>query len=235
MVTVETSPRGFRRRPLPLLSIVVLSTAFGAISGSVVDASVAMAGFGLLWGAVALALAPRAARVGARSAMWADAPVAVAAALALVVVGGSIQALMQYTSASATVVLLQQSSSYWFFPVLHGLFEWVLLPAVLMLNWTHRTRRNLLLVTAVVFYLGRISSALYFAPHVFEWVRLPFGAPLSVETLEDVQLWIKVNWLRFVFQDVLVAGLLLLAQYRGVSGLRAWGAGRHAARHSGTS
>jgi len=214
MLTIETRPRDYWRRLLPLLSIVVLSTGFGAVSGSVVDASVAMAGFGLLWGSAVVALARRAARVGARSAMWADLPIAVAAALALVVVGGSSQALMQYSSPAATVALLQQSNSYWFFPVLHGLFEWVLLPAVLMLNWTHPTRRTLLLVAAAVFYLGRISSALYFAPHVFEWARIPVGAPLSIETLDDVQLWMKVNWPRFAFQDVLVAGLLLLAQYR---------------------
>jgi hypothetical protein len=47
------------RHRLGLVAIPVLSTAFGYISGYTIEQQPIMAGFGLLWGCVAMLVAPR--------------------------------------------------------------------------------------------------------------------------------------------------------------------------------
>ena len=69
------SPKQTRQHRLGLVAIPVLSTAFGFVSGYAIDQRLLMAGFGLLWGVVAMLVAPRIARRGARSARQANTPV----------------------------------------------------------------------------------------------------------------------------------------------------------------
>jgi hypothetical protein len=207
---VRTTPAW--RDHLPLVPVAVLSTAYGAVSGTVVGASVAMAAFGLVWGVIAMLPAPRLARSGASNVERADASVTVTLLVALIVLGGAVHAQLQAATPALFVATMQGASAHWFFPVLHSLFEWVLLPVMIMLNWGNR-RRNLLLVTAGVFYLFRMASALYFAPMAMGWGELPIGTPVTGGLYEDVATWLRLNWIRVGFQDVLTPALLMLARY----------------------
>src|SRR5215208_681766 len=202
------SPKQARDHRLGLVAIPVLSTAFGYVSGYTIDQQLLMAGFGLLWGVVAMLLAPRLARRGARSAGQANAPVYVMLPLACIVLGGSILGHLAGPTPPAFLQLLQQPGYGLFFYALHGPFEWLLMPWALMVNWPYRTRRRLLIVAAVIFYLGRVASALYFAPNAIDWGRHPAE---TAAHLEQVALWIRLDLIRFILQDTLNAAVLLLA------------------------
>ena len=108
----------------------------------------------------------------------------------------------------ARVQLLQQPGYGLFFYALHGPFEWLLMPLALMVNWLHPTRRRLLIVAAVIFYLGRVASALYFAPAALYWGRHPAEAAAH---LDQVALWIGLDLIRVIVQDTVTAALLLVA------------------------
>lgn len=214
MSTIAAPPRKPSSRLMPFLPIAVLSVAFGAVSGTVVDAAVPFAVTALVWAAAAGAVAPWAARKGGQSSVWATAPVFIACPLALMVLGGALLGQLMSGSPQSALALFQQPSYGNFFFAFHVLFEWVLMPAMLMFNWHDRSRRKLLLVAAAVFYLGRISSALYFAPHAMDWADIPSGASLSSGLLDDVQLWMNLNVIRLILQDALSAALVFVVALR---------------------
>src|SRR5215207_8570579 len=201
------SPNQIRHHRLGLVAIPVLSTAFGYVSGYAIDQQLLMAGFGLLWGVVAMLVAPRLARRGARSAGQANAPVCVMLALACIVPGGAILGHLAGPTPTTFLQLLQQPGYGLFFYALHVPFEWLLMPWALIVNWPHPTRRWLLIVAAVIFYLGRVTSALYFAPNAIDWGRHPTQAAAH---LDQVALWIRLDLIRLILQDTVNAALLLL-------------------------
>ena len=193
---------------LGLVAIPVLGTAFGYVSGSAIDQQLVMAGFGLLWGVLAMLVAPRLARRGARSAGQANTPVYVMLPLACIALGGAILGHLAGPTPTAFLRLVQQPGYGLFFYALHGPFEWVLMPWALIVNWHHPSRRRLLIVAAVIFYLGRVASALYFAPTVLDWGQHPAEAAAH---LDQVALWIRLDLIRLILQDTVNAALLLLA------------------------
>lgn len=201
------SPKQTRHR-LGLVAIPVLSTAFGYVGGYTIDQQLVMAGFGLLWGVVAMLVAPRLARRGARSAGQANTPVYVMLPLACIVLGGSILGHLAAPTPTAFLQLVQQPGYRLFFFALHVPFEWLLMPWALIVNWPHLTRRRLLIAAAVIFYLGRVASALYFAPAAIDWGRHPAEAAAH---LDQVALWIRLDLIRLILQDTVNAALLLLA------------------------
>lgn len=186
-----------------LLWIPVLSTAFGVAGGVGLDVVLPMAAFGLVWGLVAAAIAPRVARWGERRG---DAALYLAVALAFVVLGGALLGGLLSPSPPRLLDLLAQESYGTFFYAFHGPFEWLLMPALLMLNWHRPARRRLIVAAAVAFYIGRVASALYFAPNALDWGDDPAAADL-----DQVRVWIDLNWVRTALQDTLTAVLLLLA------------------------
>jgi hypothetical protein len=196
------------RHRLGLVAIPVLSTAFGYIGGYAVDQRPTLAGFGLLWGIVAMLVAPRLARRGAHSAAQASAPIYVMLPLACIVLGGSIIGHLAGPTPATFLQLVQQPGYGLFFYALHGPFEWLLMPWALMVNWPHPARRRLLVVAAVIFYLGRVASALYFAPNALYWGQHPAEAATH---LDQVALWISLDLIRVVLQDTVTAALMLVA------------------------
>jgi hypothetical protein len=58
------------------------------------------------------------------------------------------------------------------------------------------------------FYLGRVASALYFAPRALYWGLHPGEAATH---LDQVALWIRLDLIRLILQDAVNAALLLLA------------------------
>jgi hypothetical protein len=194
-------------RRLGLLAIPVLSTAFGFV-GSFTIGQPALAAFGLLWGIAAMLAAPRLARRGALSPTQANAPIYVMLPLACIVLGGSIIGHLAGPTPIAFLQLLQQPGYGFFFYAFHGPFEWLLMPWALMANWGHPARRKLLIVAAVIFYLGRTASALYFAPNALYWGGHPAEA---AEHLDQLAVWIRLDLIRVVLQDVVTAALMLAA------------------------
>lgn len=204
MTTVGQPPRARRRRLL--LTVPLLSTAFGAVSGAPVDATLPMAGFGLAWGIGAIVVAPRLARRGTKPSAWSDVPAFVALPLAFVVLGAALLGNLLATTPQAQLDLLQQSTFGFFFYAIHALFEWALLPVLLAFNWHRPARRWLLVAAAAAFYAGRVASGLYFAPNAMDW-----GEDPTIARPEEVQLWMNLNWIRLILQDTVTAVLLLLA------------------------
>jgi hypothetical protein len=190
---------------LPLLLIPCLSTAFGAIQGTTIHAVLPMAIFGLAWGLVAAALAPRVSRWGAGSIARANLPLFLALPLAFIVLGGALLGNLLGATPQAQLALFAESRFGLFFFAIHTSFEWLILPATVMLNWSWPTRRWVVVVAAMLFYAGRVSSALYFAPAALAW-----GADPSLATPEAVQQWMNLNWIRTAVQDTATAVLLLL-------------------------
>lgn len=216
-MTTDTAPRPGPRPDAPapgrrrhaLAVIPLLSTAFGLVGGYTIDRPLALAAFGLLWGVAAMLLAPRLAHRGARSTRWADTPVVIMLPLAFIVLGGSILGHLAGPTPTTFLRLLEQPGYGTFFYAIHGPFEWLLMPWALIVNWHHPARRRLLVVAAVVFYLGRSASALYFAPHALDWAEHAAEA-----NLDQVALWIRLDLIRLVLQDALIAVLLLTAVLR---------------------
>ncbi|QVQ50899.1 hypothetical protein J4H86_18830 [Spiractinospora alimapuensis] len=197
-----------------LLLIPFASTGFGAVSGVAVDASLPLAGFGLVWGVIAMLLAPRLAARGQRSPRWAQIPLYVACAIAFMSLGAAILGDLLTPDAQSAFEFTRIPAFGFYFMTVHLTFEWVLLPAAVMLNWHDRGRRTLLLVAMVAFYGMRMVSAVYFAPTAMAWGQLPADTVVTGQLLAEVEAWTALNWVRRVFQELLVTALLVVATLR---------------------
>jgi hypothetical protein len=192
----------------------VAGTSFGAVSGVPIDAQLATAGFGLVWGVVVTLLAPWLARRGDRSATWSQTPLYLACALAFMSLGAALLGELLSTDPQAAFELLREPTFGMFFASTHMAFEWLLLPAVLILNWNDRPRRYVLVAAAVSFYLLRMVSAVYFAPTAMAWGELPSDTAVAGDLRAEVELWTTLNLLRGLFQELLVTALLVVAVLR---------------------
>ncbi|SHF43242.1 hypothetical protein SAMN05444392_1263 [Seinonella peptonophila] len=208
MQTVQPSDKQFQTMNGIGLTIPILSTTFGYISGYTIDQQLGMAGFGLLWGILVMLIASRISQVGARSIRQANTPVYIMLPLACIVLGGAILGHLAGPNPNAFLQLLQQSGYGLFFFTLHSPFEWILMPWALIANWHHPTRRRLLIIAAGIFYLGRVASALYFAPAALYWGQHPAEA---VAHIDQVTLWIYLDFIRLIWQDVGIVVLMLIA------------------------
>jgi hypothetical protein len=211
---MRTNPTGAmagqprNRHRIGLLAIPALSTAFGYIGGQVIDQPLGMAGFGLFWGLVITAFTPSLARAGSCNPTQANLPVYIMLPLACIVLGGSLLAHIVGSTPANLLPLLEHPGYGLFFYSIHGLFEWVLMPWALIVNWHHPARRRLLIVAAVMFYAARLASALYFAPNAIAWGNDPSAA---VTHVDDVALWIRLDRLRVIIQDLVIAAIMLIA------------------------
>ncbi len=87
--------------------------------------------------------------------------------------------------------------------------ELLLLPGALLLNWQLPTRRNLILVGAVLFYAQRVWSYLYFVPTIFHFEGMTPAQLTSAAVVEDVREWILLSWIRMGVDGLLFVLLLL--------------------------
>lgn len=203
------------RRRLALLAIPLLSTTFGFVSGTAVDEQLPSAAFGLAWGVVVMLFVPRLVRRGARSPGWGDAPLYLALALAFMSLGGGIVGELLSPTTQSEFEMTREPAFGFYFASIHLTFEWLLLPAALILNWTDRPRRYLILVAALSFYVMRMVSAVYFAPTAMDWGDLPDNTVVSGDLEADVERWTMLNrWVRGPFQEWLSTALLAAAAVR---------------------
>jgi hypothetical protein len=191
---------------LQLLLIPLLGAAFGAVSGVTVNVILPTAIFGLVWGVFIAILAPGLARFGARPSAWSELTLLVSVSLAFIVLGGALLGDTMAATPRDQLQILQYSRFGMFFAIIHVLFELILLPLVIALNWHRQSRRRLVVAAAIAFYLGRVASAVYFAPNAIAW-----GSDPNLATLNEVQIWMNLNWVRTLGQDAVTAILLLLA------------------------
>jgi hypothetical protein len=193
---------------IALLAIPALSTTFGYVGGHVIDQPLGMAACGLVWGLVIMAFAPRLARTGYHYPAQADLPIYIMLPLACIVLGGSLLAHIVGAVPEALLQLLQRPGYGLFFYSIHGLFEWVLMPWALIASWYHPARRRLMIVAAIIFYTARLASALYFAPNAIDWGSNPNDA---AGRTAEVELWIRLDFLRLIVQDMIIAAIMLMA------------------------
>jgi hypothetical protein len=211
---MRTNPTGAmtdqprNRDRIALLAIPALSAAFGYAGGHVIGQPLGMAGFGLAWGLVIMVCATRLARFGSRYPAQANVPVYIMLPFACIVLGGSLLAHIVGATPANLLQLLQHPGYGLFFYSIHGLFEWVLMPWALIVNWYHPARRRLLVVAAVIFYAARLASALYFAPNAIDWGNDPGEAAARIA---EVDVWIRLDLLRLIVQDMIIAALMLMA------------------------
>lgn len=128
--------------------------------------------------------------------------------------GGVVSDLLSPTTQS-DFEMTREPAFGWYFASIHLTFEWLLLPAALILNWSDRPRRYLILVAALSFYVMRMVSAVYFAPTAMEWTDLPDGTIVTGSLEAEVETWTTLNrWVRGPFQEWLVTALLVTATVR---------------------
>jgi hypothetical protein len=87
------------------------------------------------------------------------------------------------------------SAALWI--VLHSLFELVFLGA-LVSNWKLKSRRNALLMIAVVYLILRVWTGVYFAPAFLNFQRLASMLPPSATLVQSTLRWKHLNYVRTV-------------------------------------
>lgn len=96
-------------------------------------------------------------------------PLLAALPLAFIVLGGALLGNLLGATPQAQLALFEESRFGLFFFAMHTSFEWLIMPLTLALNWWWPSRRWLVIAAAILFYAGRITSALYFAPDALAW------------------------------------------------------------------
>ena len=162
-----------------------------AIPASVLVHLAVAAAVALLWYGLATAVAARLRRTPTRAAATAG---FAAIAAAMLMAPGIVLHLM--FSAPAAYLEVQQSSAgtgtVGYYATLNPLTEWVLAPLALLLCWPDPATRRPAVAAAVLFYLERAATYLYFAPAILSWP----GASTSPALIDQVGLWMQLDWLR---------------------------------------
>jgi hypothetical protein len=161
-----------------------------------------LVGFGSSWAARQWSGLPR---------RWLDFP----AFVAMTLFGGSLLAMLLYVASPTpeNVLTLMRppfKGGFSFFVTFNSLMEWLVIPVAVFLNWRHPRRRRLLVAVAVLFYLSRVWTYIYFVPQIFRFMTLQASTPLSSEGARDVLKWVKLIWIRCTI-DGIVAVLFLRA------------------------
>jgi hypothetical protein len=196
---------------MPYVVIAALASMLGFLEARVIDAPWPVeVGVGLLVGlvwTVLAALVARAVRPGPRRA----ATVAITAivASAMLLAPGIILHLMY--GAPADYLAVQQSraasATVAYYATLNPLSEWVLIPLAVYLAWPEPARRRPIVIAATIYYLERLTTYLYFAPHILGWSHEPATPAL----IDSVGTWLTLDWARIAVNAVCI---VLLA--RGV-------------------
>ena len=213
-----TQPQG-----RPIYSVVSATTTIGALSGGALAGSAAAVAIGALvgltWGLIVGRTADWLGRRegwGQEVAIWS---LFLGALVATTLFGGALFQMMLYASALSvpeTVLGLMRpplAGGFTFFVVFNSLLEWLLLPSILYLNWHFPTRRRLIIASAILYYVSRAWTYLYFAPRIFEFMEVSTGGSLTPDLVSQIIQWVNLSWIR-VASDGVVAVLFLLATSR---------------------
>jgi hypothetical protein len=200
MTHISTSQTEAQHRLAPYLVIAALAAIFGFLEAQVFIATLPSLLIGAAWGLVWTAVAGLVAAIFGRVR---DNPVHSPNASALLVAFTTVMMLaaglilhLMFGSPEAYLALQQSGGEgdLYFYATLNPLTEWVLVPLALFFNWKDPRRRKLVVTAAAIYYAERLATYLYFAPVITSW---PNAQP-SAELLDEVSLWLTLDWVRIV-------------------------------------
>lgn len=93
-----------------------------------------------------------------------------------------------------------------FWTTIHPLLILSLIVA-LVLNWKTRSRRKLILITFVTYFLALVATQIYFVPELVAFKQSPEARVSPSEWLARGQSWQRLSWIR---GGVMYAGILPL-------------------------
>jgi hypothetical protein len=205
------------RRLAPTLTVVVATTTMGAFAGSFAGGPVLVAAFGLAWGLALAAMATRVSRTARRRPPLANGSLLLASLVAGILFGFG---LLDLSLHSRLLAEQPQDIGILIHPPLGDVFvvglialntslEWLLLPALVLLNWRVPKRQTLVVVAAALYYAMRVWSYLYFVPRIFDWGELPADQPFAAEQLDQIRVWVGLSWVRGAVDGVMFVLLLV--------------------------
>jgi hypothetical protein len=200
MTHISTSQPKAQRRFAPFLVIAGLAAIFGFLEAQVFIATLPSlligAAWGLVWTAVAGLVAAIFGRLRDYPLHWPDASALLVAFVTTIMLGAGLILHLMVGSPEAYLALQQSGTDgdLYFYATLNPLTEWVLVPLALFLNWKDPRRRNLVVTAAAIYYAERIATYFYFGPVIASW---PNAQP-SAELLDEVSLWLTLDWVRIV-------------------------------------
>jgi hypothetical protein len=198
----------------PFFLIIPATTLIGALGASLGGPIAAFIGgvTGLVWG-ILVGFGSRwtARHLPTLPGRWLDFAVFVGTTL----FGGSLFAMLLYVASPTpenvlTVMRPPFKGGFAFFVTFNSLMEWLVIPVAVFLNWRYPRRRRLLVACAVLFYLSRAWTYIYFVPQIFKFMALQAGAPISSDLASDILKWVNLSWIRCAI-DGTVAVLFLRA------------------------
>jgi hypothetical protein len=207
-------PLAEQTRFKPYIIVTFATTLIGALGSSLGGPIAAIIGaiVGLGWGiGVGILSAWLVRRWPSISRRW----LFIGAFIAATLFGGSLFAMLLYVASPTPENILALMRPPWkggftFFVIFNSLMEWLVIPLALFLNWQYPRRRPLLITCAVLFYLSRLWSYVYFVPQIFRFMQIQTIAPISGKVASDVLKWVNLSWIRCAI-DVVVAILFLRA------------------------
>jgi hypothetical protein len=200
MMDISTSPPKAQRRFAPYLVIAALAAIFGFLEAQVFIAPLPSLLIGAAWGLVWTALAGLVAAVIGRlrdnPLHWPNASALLVAFVTVMMLGAGLILHLMVGSPESYLALQQSGTEgdLFFYATLNPLTELVLVPLALFLNWKDPRRRKLIVTAALIYYAERIATYLYFGPVIASW---PDAQP-SAELLDEVSLWLSLDWIRIV-------------------------------------
>jgi hypothetical protein len=125
----------------------------------------------------------------------------IAAFIATTLFGGSLFAMLLYVASPMPENVLSLirppfKGGFAFFVTFNSLMEWLAIPVAVFLNWRHPRRRPLLIACAILFYLSRAWTYVYFVPQIFQFMAVPAGASISAELANNLMKWVNLSWIR---------------------------------------
>jgi hypothetical protein len=127
---------------------------------------------------------------------WPNASVLLVAFVTTIMLGAGLILHLMVGSPEAYLALQQSGTEgdLYFYATLNPLTEWVLVPLALFFNWKDPRRRKLVVTAAAIYYAERLATYFYFGPVIASW---PNAQP-SAELLDEVSLWLTLDWVRIV-------------------------------------
>ncbi|WP_279580396.1 hypothetical protein [Fodinicola feengrottensis] len=116
---------------------------------------------------------------------------------------GILLELMMFPNPDAYLSMIQTAGNgtVGFYATFNPLTEWILVPLALFFNWRSPVRRKIAIVAAVLYYLERVATYLYFAPAVLRWQ----GSQKSAELVQQqVGGWLSIDWMRMAVDGLTI-------------------------------
>jgi hypothetical protein len=234
MIDAPGHPATTRRRIVLYLVVGVLAVVLSALSSRAIGQPITNgAASGLVWTLLAIGVATLVNRRRDRLGHWPDTVALLTAANAAIVIGAGLLLVFTFPTAESYLAMNQTEAGpnhSFFYGLVNTPREWLLVPLAVLLNWHLPKRRRLLLAAAVVLYIERVITYLYFAPTVLSWQDTT-PAQTTPALLDEVSRWMTLSLARFPVDWFLLAVLMVVvvAHPRTGGGARPQAAGSSAA------